>query len=215
MSFEDFENDEIVLIKPDASEHKARASVQGGVIFVFDTTFPVEAGDEIRHVLPSRVVQHFRVIDPGYISGFGSGHYEIKVRNAATPSESTPVSSVVNNHHHYNNSGIANVMGPDGVASGNKNSIQITHQTLSLEDPRISAELAELRTALAAEPDDDDAAIEIGKVASAQKALKAGNQSGFVTAIKQLGTKAWAVAQQLGLAWLTKEARHRLGLPDR
>jgi hypothetical protein len=123
-----------------------------------------------------------------------------------------PAQSVVHNHH-YNNSGIANVMGPDGVASGNTNNVQITQRTLNLEDPRIAGELAELRKALAAEADDDAAAIEAGNVASAQKALKAGDEGGFRAAMKQFGAKAWGVAEKLALAWTTIEGRHLLGLP--
>jgi flagellar biosynthesis/type III secretory pathway protein FliH len=107
---------------------------------------------------------------------------------------------------------IANVMGPNGVASGNTNNIQIRQQTLNLEDPRISGELAELRKALSAEAD-DDAAIEAGNIASAQKALKSGNEGGFRAAMKQLGAKTWAVAEKLALAWMTTEGRHLLGLP--
>lgn len=160
MSF--FSNEVITLVKPDGSERKAEASVQPGTIFVLDKTFPVAAGDEIRHVLPSGVEQRFEVLDPGFIGG----HYEIKARNAATPRRASAAAIV---HNHYNNSGIANVMGPDGVASGNTNNMQITQQTLNLEDPRIADELAELRKALAAETDDDDATIDAGNVASAQK----------------------------------------------
>ena len=115
--------------------------------------------------------------------------------------------------HHYNNSGIANVMGPDGVASGNTNNVQITQQTLNLEDPRIAGELAEIRKALAAETDDDDAAIEAGTVASAQKALKAGDLGGFRAAMKRLGAKTWGVAEKLALAWMTTEGRNLLDLP--
>ena len=70
------------------------------------------------------------------------------------------------------------VMGPDGVASGNTNNVQITQQTLNLEDPRIAGELAAMRTALAAEMDDDDAAIEAGNVASAQRCERAEGAQG-------------------------------------
>lgn len=204
-------NEMITLVKPDGSQHKAKASVQPGKIFVFDTRFPVAAGDEIAHVPPSGVEQRFEVLDPGFIGAPGGmSHYEIKVRNKATPRRA-PAPSVVHTHH-YNNSGIANVMGPDGVASGNTNSMQITHQTLNLGDPRIADELAEIRKALATETD-DDAAIEAGHVASAQKALKAGDEGGFRAAMKRLGAKAWGVAEKLGLAWMTTEGRDLLGLP--
>src|SRR5262249_36593517 len=110
--FQRLAKDQITLVKPDGSEHKATASVQAGKIFVFDMGFPVAAGDEIRHVLPSGVEQRFDVLDPGYVGGPDSrlSHYEIKVRNAAGPRPTLPGSVV---HHHYNNSGITNVMGPD------------------------------------------------------------------------------------------------------
>jgi len=199
-------NDDITLVKPDGSEHKAKASVQSGKIFVFDKRFPAAIGDEIHHVLPSGVEQRFEVLDPGFIGG----HYEIKVRNAATPRR-VPAPSVV--HHHYNNSGITNVMGPDGVASGNTNSVQITRQTLNLGDPRIASELGEIRKALSTETDDDDSAIEAGNVASAQKALKAGDEGAFRAAMKRLGVKAWGLAEKLALTWMTTEGRHLLGLP--
>lgn len=204
--------DEITLVKPDGSEHKTKAQIDRGKIFVFDTSFPVAVGDEIRHVLPSGVVQLFKVIDPGFISGpGGTSHYEIQVRNAAT-APAVPTPSVV--HNHFNNNGIANVMGPDGVASGNTNNMQITHQTLNIEDPRIEGELAQLRKALDSERDnDDDAAIEAGNVVSAQKALKAGDEGGFRAAMKRLGAKAWSAAEGLALAWMTTEGRRLLGLP--
>jgi hypothetical protein len=35
----------------------------------------------------------------------------------------------------------------------------------------------------------------VGHVQEANKALKAGDRSGFVVAIKKLGSKAWAVAE--------------------
>jgi hypothetical protein len=143
-----FAKDEITLVKPDGSRHKALASVQPGIIFVHDTKFPVASGDEILHILPSGIEQRFEVLDPGFIGGPSSrlSHYEIKVRNTASPRH--PLASSVVNNHHYHNSGIANVMGPEGVASGNTNSIQITQQTLNLQDPRIAGELAEIRKAL-------------------------------------------------------------------
>lgn len=204
MSF--FDGDGITLVKKNGSEYKTQASVQRNKIFVMDASFPVEIGDKIRHVLPSGVEHWFDVLDPGFIGG----HYEIEVRNTATVRAASE-SSVVN--HHYNNSGVANVVGPDGVASGNTNNVQITNQTLNIEDPRIAGELAELRKALAAEADDDDATIELGKVVSAQKTLKARDDRGFVAAMKGLGTKAWDVAQKLALTWMTIEGRRLLGLP--
>jgi hypothetical protein len=134
------------------------------------------------------------------------------VQRRAAPRRAAPASSIVNNHH-YNNSGIANVMGPDGVASGNTNNVQITQQTLNLTDPRIADELAAMRKVLAAETEDDDAAIEAGTIASAQKALKAGDEGGFRAAMKRLGAKAWGVAERLALSWMTAEGRHLLGPP--
>jgi hypothetical protein len=203
----------ITLVKPDGSEHEAKASVQPGKIFVFDVKFPVVAGDQIRHVLPSGVEERFQVIDPGFVGGPDPrvSHYEIRVRNVVTPQGASSAAVV---HHHYNNHGVANVIGPDGVASGNTNNVTTTHQTLNMSDPRIDDELAQIRRALAAEAlDDDDAAIEAGNVASAQRALKANKENVFRVAMKQLGAKALATAEKLALAWITTEGRHLLGLP--
>jgi hypothetical protein len=208
-------NNDITLIKPDGSRHSAKASVQPGKIFVFDLKFPVAVGDQILHSLPSGIEQRFEVLDPGFIGVPNSrlSHYEIKVRNAASP-RSTLTSSVVHTqyNHHYHNSGIANVIGPDGVASGNTNTIQLTHQTLTLHDPRIADELATIRKALLSESEDDDATLEAGNVVLAQRSLKAGDENGFRAAMKKLGSKTWDVAEKLALAWMTGEGRHLLGL---
>jgi hypothetical protein len=63
--------------------------------------------------------------------------------------------------------------------------------------------VAKLRAALVKEAnEDDDAAGELGPLGEANKALKAGDESGFMGAMKKLRTKAWSVVQTLGLTYL-------------
>lgn len=213
MSFADLTNDRIVLIKSDGSRHPAKANVDTtkGRIIVLDPQFPVEVGDLIERALPTNRTQMYQVEDPGWIEAptRDMSHWYMKVSPQGAGSGTRP--TVVHNHH-YNNSGVVNAMGPDAVASSNTNNVQFTQQTLNLADPRIAAELTELRRALSAD-DDDDAAIEVGNVAAAQKALKAGDESGLKAALKRFGNKAWGVAEKLALAWMTTEGRHQLGLP--
>lgn len=118
MTLAQLANDLITLVKRDGSEHAAKALVRPGKILVFDMQFPVAVGDEIRHALPSGVEQRFEVLDPGFVGGPAQvRHYEITVRNVASRE---PAPAVIN-HHSYYNSGIANVMGPNGTSSGNSN----------------------------------------------------------------------------------------------
>jgi len=206
------------LIKPDETRVEGNGIWSPGYVMVFNASFPFAIGDAIERTLPNGTVERYEVLDPGFSPRMQTipAHYKVKLRNVAHP---PPRSQVVHNHtpsvvhHHYNNSGIANVVGPDGVASGNTNNVQITQQTLNLGDPRIASELGEIRKALDAEMDDDDSAIEAGNVVSAQKALKAGYEGAFRAAMKRLGAKAWGVAERLALAWMTTEGRHLLGLP--
>lgn len=205
---------DLTLVKQDGRRVAGRGIWGKGrrTIIVHDKGFPVAAGDTIEHVLPNTNVETYVVTDPGYHpapAGSGLDHYEIKIRHSSARSGQA-TSSVV---HNYNNSGVVNAMGPDAIASHNTNNISITHQTLNLSDPRIATELAELRKALAAEVDDDDAAVEVGHVVKAQRALKDGDGSGFTAAMKRLGRKAWNVAEKLALTWMTQEGRHQLGLP--
>lgn len=209
--FEDFLNEEIVLVKKDGAQHKARASVQSTRILVLDERFPVAAGDEIFHVLPSGVKQQFEVLDPGFVRGpDGDSHYDISVRGKH--GAHSPLHTSVVNNYHYTNSGIAAVVG-SGIASNNVINMESRRETFNFGDPRIEEELTRVRKTLADDADDDDSVIEIGNIATAQRALKAQNEGGFKSAIRQIGAKAWAVAERLGLEWMTTQGRDLLNLP--
>lgn len=120
---------------------------------------------------------------------------------------------VVNHHTTYNIHGVAGAVGPGATATGNTLVGQAT-QWNGVDRDQLAAEVAKLRAALAtAATEDDDAASELGPVGDASKALKAGDESAFMGAMKKLGSKAWAVVQTLGLTYLDYYGRQYLGLP--
>jgi hypothetical protein len=139
-----------------------------------------------------------------------SAFYKIKLRNVAHP---PPRPQVVNNRTTYNNSGQVAAMGPGATATGNT-LIGTAQQWNGIDRDQLAAELAKLRGALAADAaEDEDAASELGHAGEATKALKAGDESGFMTAAKTFGAKVWKHGSSLALTVLDHYLRVRLGLP--
>jgi hypothetical protein len=104
-------------------------------------------------------------------------------------------------------------MGPSANAEGNTIIGQAT-QWNGVDRDRLADELGKLKAQLVAQAgDDDDASAELGAVGEASKALKADNESGFMSAMKKLSSKAWGVVQTLGLTYLDYYGRTKLGLP--
>ena len=196
----------IVLVKATGERFETRAGITSKVIYVQDAKFPVATGDIIERQLPSGIVERYEVVEPGYQGAFGGikAHYGIKVRNAAAKEAAK---SVVNNYH---NAGQVGAMGNNASAAIE----QMVFSPLATADvAKVIDELVRLRTALVADVSNPDTAIELGNVGAAEKALRAGDQSGFHLAIKRFGTVAWGFCKTLGLEWFNKEARERLGLP--
>jgi hypothetical protein len=114
---------------------------------------------------------------------------------------------------------------PNATASSNVLLQQIQQPWSSDELAQVATELSQLKRTLAnqlatsgsdadMEDADVDDAIEIGHVASAEKAARKGDQAGVVDALKLLGRKTWGLVEQLGLAYLKMRASEYLGLPS-
>lgn len=212
--FSDLPHVPITLVRQNGQRVAAQAIVGNNSFTVFDKKFPVATGDTIEHELENGNVELYVVVNPGANPGNPPhipAFYEIKVRSKLA-SVQTP-SQVV--HHNYNNSGQVAAMGPNAQAIGNSMTEQHVHQTWNAGDAvRIADELAALRKellVLAAEDPDD--AIEVGAVAKAEKALKAGDEKGFFGALKGFGKKTWQLAERLGLEYMKAQAGNYLGLP--
>jgi hypothetical protein len=81
--FKEFMTDSVSIVNKNGTEHQnVKASVQKNIILVTDISIPIESGDKIVRVLPSKVKEVFEVVDPGYHAGFGGidAHYQIKYR---------------------------------------------------------------------------------------------------------------------------------------
>lgn len=211
-------NDQITLVKPDATEHRTKAVVERASILVSRATFPVEAGDTIVRDMPTGVpAERYEVLDAHYTNAqHGMGHWKISIRKLSPRPIATPPAATHITNHTYNVNQAA-VVGPGGTAVDNALVQHNTHQTLNVDLGRLAEDLSAIRKALLAEAaeneDDLDAAEEAVKVGRVQKAIKAGEQSGIVSVLKTLGTKTWALGERLALAYVNFKLRDQLGLP--
>lgn len=214
----EFAKSKIVLRKQSGSEHEAMAKFESPTkLLVPDKRFPVEVGDAILYKVPSGVLQELTVTNVHFEDGLDDdlSHYVITVANTARRAAAAAPSSVV---HNYNVTGQVGAVGSNASAIGNTLVQHNTRQTWNEADlGQIADDLVALRKVLLAQAADDEddaeAAIEVGNVAAAQKALKSGDNSGFLGAMRRLGAKAWNAAQDAGLAYVNYKLREKLGLP--
>jgi hypothetical protein len=203
------------LIKPSGERHPSRGIWSNDVVTVHDGRCSAAIGDVVERTLPNGTVEHREVANVRFEKGFRPipDAYHLDLRNSNARPAAPAAAPVVNHHTTYNIHGVAGAVGPGATATGNTLVGQVT-QWNGVDRDQLAAEVAKLRAALATEAtEDDDAASELGPVGDASKALKAGDESGFMSAMKKLGSKAWAVVQTLGLTYLDYYGRQYLGLP--
>ncbi|MCP4113134.1 MAG: hypothetical protein GY749_47660 [Desulfobacteraceae bacterium] len=79
--FEEFLTDIVSLIKKSGERFdNIEAGVQPNLIYVKNSSLPIETGDKIKRVLPSKIEETFVVTDPGFHAKFSGieAHYQIK-----------------------------------------------------------------------------------------------------------------------------------------
>ena len=203
------------LIKSSGERLPGRGIWGDNVVTVHNARFTAAIGDAVERTLPNGIVEHREVANVRFEKGVRPmpDAYHLDLRNASTRPSGPAPTPVVNHNTTYNIHGVAGAVGPGATASGNTIIGEAT-QWNGLDRDRLADELGKLRGALVAEAgEDDDAAAELGPVGEASKALKAGDQAGFVGAMKKLGSKAWGVVQSLSLAYIDHYGRTNLGLP--
>jgi len=210
--FEVFE-EHFQLIKLGGERHPARGIWGNDVVTVHDGRFPAAIGDAVERTFPNGTVERREVASVRFEKGIhpipDAYHLDLRKSNARAAARAA---APVVNHTTYNIHGVAGAVGPGATATGNTLVGQAT-QWNGVDRDQLAAEVAKLRAALATEAtEDDDAASELGPVGNASKALKAGDESGFMGAMKKLGSKSWAVVQTLGLTYLDYYGRQYLGL---
>ena len=100
-----FLSDTVSLMKKTGETYNdIKASVQSDVIFIADTTLPIEEGDRIERLLPSGLRETFLVLDRGYCAGKGNikSHYQIKVKNESVAETNPSIQNVIYNLHGQN-----------------------------------------------------------------------------------------------------------------
>jgi hypothetical protein len=139
MSFGDLLHDQITLVKKDGTVFKegVPASVQSKMIFIHDTTLPIEEGDHILRKLPSKLNEDYVVIEATYYKGY-LPHWEIKFKKSGGPAASvqTIVNNIVNNNIVYNFSG--------HNARANINSTDNSNNEVVENSEKVFSELAEV-----------------------------------------------------------------------
>lgn len=101
MNFSGLAKDKVTLVKSNGTIFEdIQANVQRNIIFIHDSTLPIEENDKIFRKLPNGLIESYIVIDRGFFSGFG-GHYQIKVKREGDINE-TKYQSIIN---FYNASG--------------------------------------------------------------------------------------------------------------
>lgn len=81
--FKQFNNENVTLIKVNGDRHEdIEASVQSDMIFIDDTSLPIEEDDIIIRKLPNELVEKYKVLDRGFHEKFSSmpAHYQVKVQ---------------------------------------------------------------------------------------------------------------------------------------
>ncbi|MEX0597392.1 MAG: hypothetical protein WD512_12935 [Candidatus Paceibacterota bacterium] len=80
--FKQFNNENVTLIKTNGDRYEdVEASVQSDMIFIEDTSLPVEEGDTFIRKLPNGLIEKYKVLDRGFHEKFSSmpAHYQVKV----------------------------------------------------------------------------------------------------------------------------------------
>jgi hypothetical protein len=83
MSFDSLMRDKVTLIKKDGNRFEnIQASVQRDKIFTNDPAIPIEDGDVFERTLPNGIVEHYTILDAGFMQGTGGikSHYQSVVR---------------------------------------------------------------------------------------------------------------------------------------
>lgn len=192
----------LILVKPNSEEIRGRGvrDVAKGRLLVEDEHFPIEVGDTVVFMLPNGKEERYNVVDTVHQvgpPGSGLGHYNIKLRRVSTRPAAP---NAVHNTTIYNNSGQVGAMGSGATATRNTIIGEAT-QWNGIDRDGLAADVAKLKTAVLAEAsEDDDASAKFGPVGEANKALKAGDEPGFMSAMKKLGSKRGASCR----AWTSR-----------
>lgn len=216
--------DRISLVKPDGTVAMSdvKAVVDPYKVMVTRADFPVAAGDTIVREMPAgHPPERYEVSEATYSRApHEMSCWSIDVRKiGALPAPSRPPASAATNITNYYVRQAAAV-GHGAIARDNAVVQHNTTQTLNvdLDLAPLALDLAALRKALLAQAaddeDDHEAADEAARVGKARDAIKAGgNPSIIMSAVKALGSKTWALGENLALAYVNFKLRDQLGLP--
>ena len=97
-SFNRMLNDVVSLIKVDGQRFdNIKALVDSKIIFISDSTLPIEEGDKFIRELPNGLVETFLVIDRGYYPKFGGidAHYQVKVQKETAVSRNNKPHTII------------------------------------------------------------------------------------------------------------------------
>lgn len=95
-------NDVVTLLKKNGQRiENIKAHVQPKIIFITDTSVPIEEDDYILRTLPNGLEERFLVVDRGFYSKRGSfnAHYQVKVKKESSPAIVKPTGKVIYNIH--------------------------------------------------------------------------------------------------------------------
>ena len=106
------------------------------------------------------------------------------------------------------NNGIAGIVG--NSASGN--TINFTNALNNVDLNQLAAELAQLRTALRKANPDGEHDAEMGKVAEAETAARAGDRKGVLGALAAAGRWTLGIAKDVGVAVATQALENAMGV---
>lgn len=95
--FNNMMRDRVILIKKGGIVFKENIAANVGLnqITIMQSNLPIEVGDVLQRVLPSKLVEDYIVTDPGYRHGLHSipPHFQAKVRRADAPSPSPMITA--------------------------------------------------------------------------------------------------------------------------
>lgn len=75
--------DDVIINKQNGTTLKnIKANIGDGIIYIANSTVPIEEGDIISRKLPSGIVENFKILDYNYFDKIGpvSAHFQIKVK---------------------------------------------------------------------------------------------------------------------------------------
>lgn len=91
-------NEKVTLIKKNGDRVPGiKAAVTPGEITSGDEEISIEVGDTFERILPAGQVEHYEILDPGYIRGPGKGYYISKVKNKEVEEKRQREATVVYN----------------------------------------------------------------------------------------------------------------------